>query len=51
MKPLHIWELSLVSGFFAFSGKLFGRMESINVAGLLQETGDADSRARTTSQV
>ena len=28
-----------------------GQMESINVAGVLQETGDADSRARTRSQV
>ena len=26
-------------------------MESINVAGVLQEAGDADSRARTRSQV
>ena len=25
-----------------FSSKLFGRMESINVAGALQEVGDAD---------
>ena len=26
-------------------------MESVNVAGVLQEAGDADSRARTRSQV
>ena len=29
----------------------FGQMESVNVAGVLQETGDADSRAHTRSQV
>ena len=34
-----------------FSGLLFGRMESVNVAGVLQEAGDTDSRARTRSQV
>ena len=28
------WELNLISGFFAFFW-LFGRMESINVAGVL----------------
>ena len=28
-----------------------GRMESVNVAGVLQEAGDADSRARTRTQV
>ena len=30
-----------------FSGDLFGQMESINVDGVLQEAGDADSRAHT----
>ena len=45
------WELNLISWFFAFSGYLFGRMESINVAGVLQEAWDADSRAHTRSQV
>ena len=45
------WELNHVSGFFAFSGKLFGQMESINVTGVLQEAGDADSRAHIRSQV
>ena len=30
---------------------LFGRIESMDVAGVLQEAGDADSRARTRSQV
>ena len=33
------WKLNLISGFFVFSGYLFGRMESINVAGVLQEAG------------
>ena len=41
------WELNLISGFFVFSGYLIGRMESINVAGVLQEAGDADSRVPT----
>ena len=45
------WKLNLISGFFVFSGYLFGRMESINVAGVLQDAGDADSRARIRSQV
>ena len=45
------WKLNLISGFFVFSGYLIGRMESINVAGVLQEAGDADSRARTRSQL
>ena len=45
------WKLNLISGFFIFSGYLIGRMESINVAGVLQEAGDADSRAGTRSQV
>ena len=44
------WKLNLISGFF-FSGYLFGRMESVNVPGVLQEAVDADSRARTRSQV
>ena len=33
------------------SGQLFGWMESINVAGVLQEAGDGDSRAHTRYQV
>ena len=45
------WKLNLISGFFVFSGYLIGRMESINVAGVLHEAGDADSRAGTRSQV
>ena len=45
------WELILISGSLPFSGLLFGQMESINVAGVLQEAGDADSRACTRSQV
>ena len=45
------WELNCISGFFAFSGYFFAQMESINVAGVLQEAGDADSRAHTRSQV
>ena len=45
------WKLNLISGFFVFSGYLIGQMESINVAGVLQEAGDADSRAHTRSQV
>ena len=36
------WMLNLISGFFVFSGYLFGRLESINVAGALQESGDAN---------
>ena len=44
-------KLNVISGFFVVSGYLFGRMESINVAGALQEAGDADSRAHTRSQV
>ena len=39
------------SGFFAFFWLMFGRMESINAAGVLQEAGGADSRAPTRSQV
>ena len=38
-------------GSLCFSGYLFGRMELINVGGVLQEAGDADSRAGTISQV
>ena len=38
-------------GSLVFSGELFGQMESINVGGVLQEAGDADSRTRTRSQV
>ena len=30
---------------------VFGRIESVDVAGVLQEVGDADSRACTRSQV
>ena len=30
---------------------MIGQMESINVAGVLQEAGDADSRAHIRSQV
>ena len=45
------WKLNLISGFFVFSGYLIGWMESINVAGVLQEAGDADSRTHTRSQV
>ena len=37
----HFWILCF------FPGGLFGRMESINVAGVLQEAADADSRACT----
>ena len=45
------WKLNLISGFFVASGYFFGRMESINLAGVFQEAGDADSRARTRSEV
>ena len=38
-------------GSLFFSGYFFGRMESVYVAGVLQEAEDADSRARTRSQV
>ena len=38
-------ELNRVSGFFAFPGKFFGWIELINMAGVLHEAGDADSRA------
>ena len=34
-----------------FPDWLFCRMESINVAGVLEEAGDADSSASTKSQV
>ena len=34
-----------------FSGYFFGQMKLINVAGVLQEAGDADSKAHTRSQV
>ena len=37
-------------GILFFPGWLFGQMESTNVAGVLQEVGDADSRAHTRSQ-
>ena len=33
--------------FFLLLGQLFGWMESMDVAGVLQEAGDADSRAGT----
>ena len=33
--------------FLFLLGCLFGQMESMDVAGVLQEAGDADSRART----
>ena len=45
------WELILISGFFAFLWLIVWGMESINVAGILQEAGDADWRAYTRSQV
>ena len=38
-------------GSLFFSGYLFEQMESINVPGVLQEAGDADSSACTISQV
>ena len=38
-------------GSLCFSGYLFGRMKLINVVDVLQEAGDADSRAGTMSQV
>ena len=38
-------------GSLCFSGSLFGQMELINVGGVLQEAGDADSRAGAISQV
>ena len=41
------WKLDLISGFFFFLVNWVGRMESINVAGVLQEEKDADSRACT----
>ena len=44
-------KLDLISKFFAFFGSFFERMESINVASVLQEAGDADSRASTLSKV
>ena len=46
------WEWNLISGFFPFFlVNCFGGMKSINVASVLQEAGDADSRACTRSQV
>ena len=40
------WKFKLISGFFVFFlVDCFGQMESINVTGVLQEAGDADSRA------
>ena len=44
------WELNLISGFFALFW-LIVWADGINVAGVFQEAGDADSRARTRSQV
>ena len=44
------WELNLITGFFAFFWLSFGRMESINVTGVLLEAGDADSMANSKSQ-
>ena len=38
-------------GDFLFLLRLFGQMESLDVAGVLQEAGDADSKAHTRSQV
>ena len=43
-------SISFLDSLF-FPGSLFGRMESINVADILQEAGDANSRARIRSQV
>ena len=46
------YDLLGVSSFFKiFFSCLFGQMESIDVAGVLQEPGDVDSRARTRSQM
>ena len=44
------WKLNLISGFFVFF-RLFVWTDGINVGGVLQEAGDADSRAGTISQV
>ena len=47
------WKLDLISGFFAFSWLIVWAdgMESINVADVLQEARDADSRALDRSQM
>ena len=41
------WELNLISGFFAFLWFIVWQIESINVAGVLQEARNVDSRAYT----
>ena len=46
------WKFDLISVFFGFSWLIvLSGWKSINVAGVLQEAGDADSRAHTRSQV
>ena len=50
MIPFVGTRISFLGSLF-FSGYLFGRMELINVGGVLQEAGDADSMAGTISQV
>ena len=46
---LESW-ISLLDSLF-FPGSLFRHMEPIYMVGIFQEAGDADSRARTRSQV
>ena len=41
------WELNLISGFFTFLWFIVWQIESINVAGVLQEARNVDSRAYT----
>ena len=45
------WELHLFPDFLFLLRWLFGQMDSMDVAGVLQEAGDTDSRAHTRSEV
>ena len=46
-----VGSLIFFQDFFFLLGELFGQIESVDDAGVLQEAGDADSRAQTRSQV
>ena len=46
-----VGSLIFFQDFFFFLGELFGQVESVDDAGVLQEAGDAESRAHTRSQV
>ena len=45
------WKMNLISTFFVSFWVIILAYKSINVAGVFQEAGDADSMAETRSQV